>query len=222
MRRHRPLIGWPMWNSKRRRFSMPNEIWDQKLRPIEFTIFSYLCYHQSHNPPAQITLQMIANSIHSTESTVKKYIVSLINKGLITGERTLTANLQCNSCKNFFTLPNEIFLLKLPLSTFMVYAYLLLIEDRKMHTCHPSYNTIAADTGLSKNTALKSIDVLLEAGLITVKPSSYFDRRGMKWKGNNLYTILPIYSAVVIFHRQQLRKLELDVAKSRLAAQTAV
>ena len=222
MRKHGTFIGWPMRDSKRRRFSMPNEIWDQKLRPIEFTIFSYLCYYQSHDPSDQITLQMIANGIHSTESTVKKYIVSLINKGLITGERTLTANLQCNSCKNFFTLPNEIFLLKLPLSTFMVYAYLLLIEDRKMHTCHPSYNTIAADTGLSKNTALKSIDVLLEAGLITVKPSSYFDRRGMKWKGNNLYTILPIYSAVVIFHRQQLRKLELDVAKSRLAAQTAV
>ena len=222
MRKYSPLVGWPMRDPKQHRFLMPNEIWDQKLRPIEFTIFSYLCYYQSHNLPDQITLQMIANGIHSTESTVKKYIESLINKGLITGKQILTANLQCNSCKNFFTLPNEIFLLKLPLSTFMVYAYLLLIEDRKMHTCHPSYNTIAADTGLSKNTALKSIDVLLEAGLITVKPSSYFDRRGMKWKGNNLYTILPIYSAVVIFHRQQLRKLELDVAKSRLAAQTAV
>ena len=222
MRRHRPLIGWPMWNSKRRRFSMPNEIWDQKLRPIEFTIFSYLCYHQSHNLPDQITLQMIANGIHSTESTVKKYIVSLINKGLITGEQVLTANLQCTSCKNFFTLPNEIFLLKLPPSAFMVYAYLLLIEDRKTHTCHPSYNTIATDTGLSKNTALKSIGTLLESGLITVEPSSYFDKSGMKWKGNNLYTILPIRSAADIFHQRQLRQLEIDVAKSRLAAKAAV
>ena len=222
MRKYRPPIGWPMWNPKWHRFSMPNEIWDQKLRPIEFTIFSYLCHHQSHNPPDQITLQMIANGIHSTESTVKKYIVSLINKGLITREQTLTANLQCNSCKNFFTLPNEIFLLKLPPSAFMVYAYLLLIEDRKTHTCHPSYNTIAAGTGLSKNTALKSIDIILEAGLITVEPSSYFDRRGMKWKGNNLYTILPIRSAVDILHQRQLQKLEIDVAKSRLAAQSAV
>ena len=201
---------------------MPNEIWNQKLRPIEFTIFSYLCYYQSHNPPSQITLQMIANGIHSTESTVKKYIESLINKGLITGKQILTANLQCNSCKNFFTLPNEIFLLKLAPSAFMVYAYLLLIEDRKTNTCHPSYNTIAAGTGLSKNTVLKSIDILLEAGLITVEPSSYFDRHGMKWKGNNLYTILPIYSAVDTFHQQQLRQLEIDVAKSRLAAQSAV
>ncbi|MDE7220347.1 MAG: helix-turn-helix domain-containing protein [Oscillospiraceae bacterium] len=222
MRRHRPLIGWPMRNSKWRRFSMPNEIWNQKLRPIEFTIFSYLCYYQSHNPPDQITLQMIANGVHSTKNTVKKYIESLINKGLITGEQTLTANLQCNSCKNFFTLPNEIFLLKLPPSAFMVYAYLLLIEDRKTNTCHPSYNTIAAGTGLSQNTALKSIDILLEAGLITVEPSNYFDRRRMKWKGNNLYTILPIYSAMDIFHQRQLRQLEIDVAQSRLAAQSAV
>mgnify|MGYP001122938505 CR=1 FL=1 len=222
MRRHRPLIGWPMRDSKRLRFSMPKEIWDQKLRPIEFTIFSYLCYHQSHNPPDQITLQMIANGVHSTENTVKKYIVSLINKGLITGEQTLTANLQCNSSKNFFTLPNEIFLLKLPSSAFMVYAYLLLIEDRKTNTCHPSYNTIAAETGPSKNTALKSIDVLLEVGLITVKSSSYFDKHGMKWKGNNLYTILPIHSAVDTFHQRQLRKLELDMARFGLAAQTAM
>ena len=222
MRRHRPLIGWPMWDSKRHRFSMPNEIWDQKLRPMAFMIFSYLCYYQSHDPPDQITLQMIANGIHSTESTVKEYIESLINKGLITREQTLTANLQCNNCKNFFTLPNEIFLLKLPPSAFMVYAYLLLIENRKTHTCHPSYNTIAAGTGLSKNTALKSIDILLEAELITVEPSNYFDRRGMKWKGNNLYTILPIYSAVDIFHQRQLRQLEIDVAKARLAAQSAV
>ena len=222
MRRHRPLIGWPMWNSKRRRFSMPNEIWDQKLRPIEFTIFSYLCYHQSHNPPAQITLQMIANSVHSTEITVKKYIESLIAKGLITSKWLPTARLQCNRYKNFFTLPDEIFLLKLLPSAFMVYAYLLLIEDRKTHTCHPSYNTIAAETGLSKNTALKSINILLETGLINVEPSSYFDKHGMKWKGNNLYMVLPIHSAVDTFHQRQLRKLELDMARSRLAAQTAM
>ena len=167
-------------------------------------------------------MQMIANGVHSTVSTVKKYIASLVSKGLITSKWSPAASLQCNSCKNFFTLPNEIFLLKLPPPAFMVYAYLLLIEDRKTHTCHPSYNTIAAETSLSKNTALKSIDILLEAGLITVEPSSYFDRHGMKWKGNNLYTILPINSAMDTFHQRQLRKLEIDAAKSRLAAQSAV
>lgn len=211
-----------MQDSKQHRFSMPNEIWAHKLRPIELMIFSYLCYCQSHDQLSDLTLEMVANSVHSTANTVKKYIESLIQKGLISDEWPLTPSLQCSSYKNFFTLPNEIFLLKLPPSAFMVYAYLLLIEDRKMHTCHPSYNTIAAGTGLSKNTALKSIDILMEVGLITMKPSNYFNRRGMKWKGNNLYTILPIYSAVDIFHQRQLRQLEIDVAKSRLAAQSAV
>ena len=125
MRKHGLLIGWPMRDSAQHRFAIPNKIWDHKLKPIAFVIFSYLC-------------------------------------------------------------------------------------------------TIAAATGASKNTALKSICVLLEAGLITVEPSSYFDKRGMKWKGNNLYTILPIHSAVGIFHQRQLRSLELDVARSRFAAQTAV
>lgn len=201
---------------------MPNEIWAHKLRPIGFMIFSYLCYCQNHDQLDDLTLEVIANSVHSTANTVKKCIKSLISKGLITSEWSLIPSLQCNSYKNFFTLPNEIFLLNLPPSAFVVYAYLILIEDRKTHTCHPSYNTIGSDTGLSKNTALKSIGTLLETGLITVESSSYFDKSGMKWKGNNLYTILPIRSAVNIFHQRQLRKLELDVARSRLAAQSTV
>ena len=214
MRKHRPLIGWPMRDSKRHRFSMPNGVWAHKLRPIEFTIFSYLCYCQSYSQLGNLTFEMIATSVHSTTNKVKKYIGSLISKGLITSEWPLSPSLQCSSYKNFFTLPNEIFLLNLSPSAFLVYAYLLLIEDRKTHTCHPSYNTIAAETGLSKNTALKSISNLLETGLITVAPSSYYDKSGMKWKGNNLYTILSINSAVDIFHQRQLRKLELDVVRS--------
>ena len=164
----------------------------------------------------------IARGVHVTASTVKKYLSVLVNNGLVSDNLLLTGSLHCGKNENFFSLPNEIFLLKLPPSAFVVYAYLLLIEDRKTHTCHPSYNTIATATGMSKNTVLKNINVLLETGLITVEPSSYFDRRGMKWKGNNLYTIRPIHSAVGIFHQRQLRRLELDVARSRLAAQTAV
>ena len=98
----------------------------------------------------------------------------------------------------------------------MVYAYLLLIEDRRTHACHPSYNTIAAATGVSKNTVMKSIGTLLDMDLITVEPSSYFDKRGMKWKGNNLYTIQPVRPAVDAFHQRQLRQLELDVERRRV------
>ena len=222
MRKQKLLIGWPIQDSRRYRFAIPNKIWDHKLKPIAFMIFSYLYYRHSNHPADMISPDDVARGTHVTVSTAKKYLSVLENTGLVSAELSLMSSLQCSKNENFFTLPNEIFLLKLPPSAFMVYAYLLLIEDRKTHTCHPSYNTIATATGMSKNTALKSIGVLLEAGLIAVEPSSYFDRRGMKWKGNNFYTILPIHSAVGIFHQRQLRRLELDVARSSLAAQTAV
>ena len=219
MRKNGVLIGIPMRDSKRYRFAIPNKIWAHKLKPIAFMIF---CYCHVNHPANMVSPDDIARGIHVAISTVRKYSSALVNTRIISTDLSLTSSLQCGKSEKFFSLPNEIFLLKLPPSAFVVYAYLLLIEDRKTHTCHPSYNTIATATGMSKNTALKSISVLLEAGLVTVEPSSYFDRRGMKWKGNNLYTILPIHSAVGTFHQRQLRKLELDVAKSRFAAQTAV
>ena len=149
-----------------------------------------------------------------TVGTVKKYLSGLADKELITSEYAPT--FQCADSKKFFTLPNEIFLLNLPPSAFMVYAYLLLIEDRRTHTCHPSYNTIAAETGMTKNTAMKSIGTLLDAGLIGMEHSQYFDKRGMKWKGNNLYTILPTQQAVDAFHQRQLDRLEMDAERRRV------
>ena len=149
-----------------------------------------------------------------TMVTVKKYLVGLVDKELITSEYVPT--FQCADSRMFFTLPNEIFLLNLSPSAFIVYAYLLLIEDRRTHTCHPSYNTIAAETGVVKNTAMKSISTLLDAGLITMEYSQYFDKRGMKWKGNNLYTILPTQAAVDQFHQRQLDQLELDAERRRV------
>ena len=95
----------------------------------------------------------------------------------------------------------------------MVYAYLLLIEDRQSHTCHPSYNTIATATGMAKNTVMKSIGILLEMRLITMEQTQYFDKRGMKWNGNNLYTILPVSAVVEVFHRRQLDQLTLDAER---------
>ena len=149
-------------------------------------------------------------------STTKKYLKALVGRGLVTAEWSLALNNQYITSEKFFTLPNEVFLLRLPPSAFMIYAYLLLIEDRRTHTCHPSYNTIAAATDLAKNTVMKGISTLSELNLITVEASSYFDKRGMKWKGNNLYTILPVRAAVDTFHQRQLRQLELDVERRRV------
>ena len=213
MRRHTTLIGWPRRDPRHYRFAIPNAVWEYRLKPAEFVIFSYLCYHRS---TSKLTLEEITAGVHMTVGTVKKYLDCLVTKKLISEDRTPA--FKCRD-KKFFTLPNEVFLLRLSPSAFIVYAYLLLIEDRRTHTCHPSYSTISAATGVSKNTAMKSISTLLEMGLITVEPSSYFDKCGMKWKGNNLYTILPVRSAVDTFHQRQLHQLELDAERGRVLRQ---
>ena len=204
MRRRTTPIGWPHRDPRHYRFAVPNAVWEYKLKPVEFVIFSYLCYRRASGV---LTPEMIAADVHMTVGTVKKYLDSLIAKKLIGEDGTPALK---SKDKKFFSLPNEVFLLRLSPSAFVVYAYLLLIEDRRTHTCHPSYNTIAKATGLAKNTAMKSVNTLLEVDLIAVESSSYFDKRGMKWKGNNLYTIQPVRPAMDAFHRRQLRQLELD------------
>ena len=210
MRWHTTPIGWPRRDPRHYCFALPNAVWEYKLKPVEFVIFSYLCYHGSASTPIP---EIIATGVYMTAVTVKKYLDCLIAKRLVS-EDGIPA-LKCENA-NFFTLPNEIFLLRLPPSAFLVYAYLLLVEDRRTHTCHPSYNTIAVATRISKNTALKSIGTLLEMGFITVESSSYFDKRGLKWKGNNLYTILPVRAAVDTFYRRRFHQLELEAGRRRV------
>ena len=215
MRKRRLPIGWPRRDPRHYRFPLPNAVWKYKLKPIEFVLLSYLCCQHSHGGP-NLSPEMVAKGVHLTVGTVKKYLSALVNRTLITDGWSLASAFQNTDDRKFFTLPNEIFLLNLPPSAFMVYAYLLLIEDRKTHTCHPSYNTIAAETGMTKNTAMKSIGILLDAGLIAMEHSQYFDQHGMKWTGNNLYTVLPTQVAVDQFHQRQLDHLELDSERRRV------
>ena len=217
MRKHYAPLGWPRHDLRHHRFAMPNTVWDYHLKPVEFMLLSYLCYHcSSSRSDEAVSVESVSEAVHLTVTSVKRYLTGLLGKGLVVDGWSLAPAFQVTNSEKFFTLPNETFLLKLSPSAFMVYAYLLLIEDRRTHTCHPSYNTIASATGMSKNTAMKSISALLETGLITVESSSYFDKRGMKWKGNNLYTILPVRSAVDVFHQRQLRQLELDTERRRV------
>ena len=216
MRKHYAPLGWLRRDPRHHRFAMPNKVWEYHLKPVEFMLLSYLCYHCSSSPSDKVvSAEAVSETVHLSVTSVKKYLTGLLNKGLVVDGWSLASTLQITNSENFFTLPNEVFLLKLSPAAFVVYAYLLLIEKRRTHTCHPSYNTIADATGMSKNTAMKSIRNLLEAGLISVESSSYFDKRGMKWTGNNLYTILPVRSAVDAFHQRQLCQLNLETECSR-------
>lgn len=213
MRKHRVPLGWPRRDPRHYRFAVPNEMWEYKLRPAEFLILSYLCCRQAHNREGKaVRAKTVADSLHLTATTVEKHLATLVRKGLITENGTLSLTRKAGK---FFTLPNEVFLLPLPPSAFLVYAYLLYCEDRRTHQCHPSYRTIAGATGLSLNTVVKSVSILAEKSLITVERSCWFNEVGLKRNGNNVYTILPISEAVENYYQQQLRRLELDAQHRR-------
>ena len=215
MRKRRTPFGWPQRDPLHYRFPIPNAVWEHRLKPIAFEIVTYLYCQHSHGG-ANLSPEMIAKGIHKSEGTVRKHLSVLRDAGLVTEECSLTTDFLSAESGKFFSLPNEIFLLNLPPSAFMVYAYLLLIEDRRTHTCHPSYSTIAAATGMSRNTVIKSIGILLEKHLVMMEHSQYLDQRGMKWNGNNLYTILPTQRAVAAFHQRQLCHLDLDAQRRKL------
>ena len=69
--------------------------------------------------------------------------------------------------KNYFPLPNEIFVLGLNAGEIAVYAYLLFCEDRVTFQCWPSCRSIGRATGMSVNTVRKYIRSLEAKGLIT-------------------------------------------------------
>ncbi len=202
MRTHRTTLGWPRRDPRHHRFAVPNEIWEYKLRSTEFLILSYLCYRQAHDrEEKKLCAQVVADALRLTAATVEKHLATLASKGLITEGGDLA--IECEA-GNFFSLPNEIFLLTLPPSAFLVYAYLLYCEDRRTHQCHPSYRTIAGATGLSLNTVVKSVGVLTGKSLIAAERSCWFNEAGLKRNGNNIYAILPTRAAVAESYKRQL------------------
>ena len=124
--------------------------------------------------------------------------------------------------KNYFPLPNVIFSLNLSPGEIAVYSYLLHCEDRKTYQCYPSYKTIGQAVGMSTNTVQKYIFELADKGFITIEPTSVITKSGQKRNGSYRYTIRPIQEVVESYHQRQLRKLEIDTAKSRLTTPTAV
>ena len=188
-----------------RRFPLPNEIWTWRLTPPAFAVLAYLQYRHCRK------FSGIATPEELVEHTRMSVGMAEASVGVLTGKRLLSADLvpilpSVNGGK-FFTMPDGVFHLGLGHGILAVYAYLLCCEDRRTHRCHPSYNTISSTVGLAVNTVMKHINKLAERQFITVEHTTYMDANGMKWNGNNLYTILPIQQAVDAFYQRQLDRL---------------
>lgn len=197
------------------RFPLPNEIWTWKLRPPAFAVLAYLQYRHCRKFGGTATPEELAEHTRMSVEMAEDSVGVLTEKGLLSADPVpILPNV--NSGK-FFTMPDEVFYLGLGHGAITVYAYLLCCEDRRTHQCHPSYNTISSTVGLAVNTVMKHINKLADRQFISVERTTYMDANGMKWNGNNLYTILPIQQAVDAFYQRQLDRLEQEAAQQRIA-----
>ena len=113
---------------------------------------------------------------------------------------------------NFFSLPNEVFLLGLSAGELAVYSFLKRCENRKTHRCWPSIKTIGQAVRMSENTVRKYIRQLEERGLITAEHREVITKTGEKRNGNLLFALRPIQEVVDEYYDRQLEELELAYA----------
>ena len=118
--------------------------------------------------------------------------------------------------KNYFPLPNEIFMLGLTPGELAVYSFLMRCENRKTFQCHPSYATIGEAVNLSKNSVRKCVQGLCEKQLITTEPTTVVTRSGEKRNGSLCYTLRPVEEAIRFHVEQQRRQAEEQARQQRM------
>ena len=119
--------------------------------------------------------------------------------------------------RNFFSLPNEVFLLGLSAGELSVYSFLKRCENRKTHQCWPSIKTIGQAVRMSENTVRKYIRQLEERGLITTEPTEVLTKSSGRRNGNLLITLRPIQEVIDQYYDRQLEELELATERQRVA-----
>ena len=124
---------------------------------------------------------------------------------------------KCSGCGNFFSLPNEVFLLGLSAGELSVYSFLKRCENRKTHQCWPSIRTIGEAVGMSENTVRKYIRQLEERGLITTEPTEVITKSSGRRNGNLLFTLRPIGEVIDDHYASQLAQLDLAAERQRVA-----
>ena len=117
---------------------------------------------------------------------------------------------------NFFSLPNEIFLLGLSPGELAVYCYLRRCENQKTHQCWPSYKNIGDAVGMCENTVSKYIQKLIERGLIAVEPTKVTTKAGVTRNGTLRFTLLPPQNVIAQHYGEKLAELELAAERQRV------
>ena len=115
--------------------------------------------------------------------------------------------------KNYFPLPNELFLLNLTAGEIAIYAFLMRWENRKDYSCVESYQEIGDAVSMSRNTVSKYVAMLEERRLIRTEHTSIITRDGRKGNGKLRYKILPIQEAIDRHYEHKLAQLERNTAR---------
>lgn len=80
---------WQTHEKLKRRFTLPNELFSLELNSAEISIYAYLLYCEDRKThqcwPSYGT---IAEALNLSPKTVRKYVIELADKGLITTENT--------------------------------------------------------------------------------------------------------------------------------------
>ena len=118
---------------------------------------------------------------------------------------------------NFFSLPNEVFLLGLSAGELSVYSFLKRCENRKTHQCWPRIKTIGQAVRMSENTVRKYIRQLEERGLITTEPTEVIIKHSGRRNGNLLFTLRPIHEVIDQHYANQVEELALAAERQRVA-----
>ena len=118
---------------------------------------------------------------------------------------------------NFFSLPNEVFLLGMSAGELAVYSFLKRCENRKTHQCWPSIKTIGQAVGMSENTVRKYIRRLEERDLITIEPTEVITRASGRRNGNLLFILRPIQEVINQYYDHQMEQLELATERQHVA-----
>ena len=118
---------------------------------------------------------------------------------------------------NFFSLPNEVFLLGLSAGELAVYSFLKRCENRKTHQCWPSIKTIGQAVGMSENTVRKYIRRLEERELIITEPTEVITKRRGRHNGNLLFILRPIQEVINQYYDHQMEQLELATERQHVA-----
>ena len=117
---------------------------------------------------------------------------------------------------NFFSLPNDIFLLGLSPGELAVYCYLRRCENQKTHQCWPSYKTIGEAVGMCANTVSRYVKKLEERGLIAVESTKVMTKAGVTRNGTLQFTLLPPQNVITRHYEEKLAELELSTERQQI------